>query len=413
MTILDKPVAAQYEAWVYPNPIMDMAEAIARQTYSDISDPSRIRRKLWPKQVEPDDLDMLIAGCGANQAAYLAMKNPSSRVVGIDLSAASLAHEQYLKEKHDIQNLELHQLSLEDASSLGQSFDLIVSSGVLHHLPDPDAGLRALGEVLRPHGVIFVMLYGLYPRIGVHMMQEAFRILGLQQDAAGVEMVKYTLSHVVPQRHHINRYPDPDRGFDAGLVDTFLHAREKAYTVADILQMVAASGLKLQGWGDNYDYSLARLIPDRQDPIREAIAKLPLADQWRCVELIGQSFARHFFLVCRPDRPESDYTLDFESEAWLDYVPIVRSDVKILGERLARPGEDAVVRSLTFSRVGHRVELEAFEGTLFRQIDGKRTINELLANEQRAPAASRRRVEQARAFFQQMADLDHVLFQIP
>ena len=96
MTIVDKPVAAQYEAWVYPNPVMDMAEAIARQTYSDLSDPSRIRRKLWPKNVEPDELDMLIAGCGANQAAYLAMKNPSSRVVGIDLSAASLAHEQYL-----------------------------------------------------------------------------------------------------------------------------------------------------------------------------------------------------------------------------------------------------------------------------------------------------------------------------
>lgn len=413
MTNMDKPVAEQYEAWVYPNPVMDMAEAIDRKTYSDLSDPSRIRRRFWPKKVEPDDLNILIAGCGANQAAFLAMKNPASRVVGIDLSAASLAHEQYLKEKHDIQNLELHQLSLEDASSMGESFDLIVSSGVLHHLPDPNAGLRALGEVLRPHGVIFVMLYGLYPRVGVHMLQEAFRVMGLQQDADGVAMVKHTLSHVAPPWHHITRYNDPDRGFDAGLVDTFLHAREKAYTVSDILHMVSESQLKFQSWADTYDYSLARLIPDRQDPLREAIATLPLADQWRCAELIGQSFARHFFLVCHPDRPDADYTLDFTGDAWLEYVPIRRSEVKILGERLARPGEDAIVRSLTFSRVRHRVELDAFEGTLFRQIDGQHTINQLLANEQRDPETSRQRVEKARAFFQEMADLGHLFFEIP
>jgi hypothetical protein len=87
--------------------------------------------------------------------------------------------------------------------------------------------------------------------------------------------------------------------------------------------------------------------------------------------------------------------------------------VKILGERLARPGEDAIVRSLTFSRVGHRVELDAFKGTLFRQIDGQRTINELLNNEQRDAATSLQRVEKARMFFQEMAELDHLLFEIP
>jgi SAM-dependent methyltransferase len=363
--------------------------------------------------VEPDSLDILVAGCGANQAAFLAMKNPDSRVIGIDLSAASLAHEQYLVDKHGIRNLELHQLNLEQASSLGQSFDLIVSSGVLHHLPDPDAGLRALGQVLRPHGAIFLMLYGLYPRVGVHMLQEAFRVIGLQQNAEGVAMVRHALSQVVPRWHHITRYKDPDRGFDAGLVDTFLHARERAYTVPDIFQMITESQLKFQSWGDNFDYSLSRIIPDQQDPLRQAIEKLPMDDQWRCVELIGQSHARHFVVVCRPDRPEADYALNFAGDAWLDYVPSVRSDLKILGERLARPGEDAIVRSLTFSRVGHRVELNAFEGTLFRKIDGQRTIAELLGNETYDDETSLQRVQNAQAFFQRMSDWDHFFFEIP
>ena len=83
------------------------------------------------------------------------------------------------------------------------------------------------------------MLYGYYPRVGVHMLQEAFRVLGLRQDAAGIEMVKHTLDHVLPRWHHIVSYSDPDRGFDAGLVDTYLHPRERAYTVPDVLQFVS------------------------------------------------------------------------------------------------------------------------------------------------------------------------------
>jgi hypothetical protein len=178
------------------------------------------------------------------------------------------------------------------------------------------------------------------------------------------------------------------------------------------MQMVAESQLKFQSWADNYDYSLARFIPDEQDPLRKAIESLSPLEQWRCVELLGQSLARHFFLVCHSDRPETDYTIDFTGDAWLDYVPSLRPSAKIVGERLARPGEDAIVRSLTFSRFGRRVELDAFKGTMFRQIDGKRSIFELLDNEKRDPAKSRQRVEKARAFFQRMADLDHLLFEI-
>lgn len=40
----------------------------------------------------------------------------------------------------------------------GKLFDFIESRGVLHHLPDPEAGLRALNSVLKPTGGILLML---------------------------------------------------------------------------------------------------------------------------------------------------------------------------------------------------------------------------------------------------------------
>ncbi len=413
MTVEDEPVAAQYEAWVYPKPILDMAEAVGKRKYFDASDPAVLRRKYWPRKVEPDTLDILIAGCGANQAAYYAFTNPEARVVGIDLSGASLAHETYLKEKHDLRNLELYRLNLEEVASLERTFDLIVSSGVLHHLPDPGAGLRGLRDVLRPHGVISLMLYGYYPRVGVHMLQEAFRLLGLRQDAAGVAMVKHTLDNVLPRKHHIVSYNDPDRGFDAGLVDTYLHARERAYTVPDVLALVAESEMKFQGWLDNLDYSVSLWIANPDDPLRRLIETLPVTDQWRVIELIGQSLARIFPLVCHPGRPEADYTLDFTGEAWLDYVPSLRPRLEILSGQHAESNERLPTSTTSIKRFGHRVQLNPLESDFLMRVDGTRPIIEIIDDDALDETNALQRVRVAREFFRRMAGWDHLLFELP
>ena len=201
----------------------------------DLSDPSLFRRKLWPRKIEPENLSILIAGCGANQAAHYAFTNRNSEVLGIDVSDSSLGHEAHLKQKHGLGNLELLQMSLGEIGSLGRTFDLIICTGVLHHLPDPDAGLRCLRDVLKPHGVISLMLYGSFPRVGVYMLQEVFRQLGLKQDAEGIGIVKRAID-VLPRWHHLNVYRQtaPDLGYNSGLVDTFLHPADRAFTVPEI-----------------------------------------------------------------------------------------------------------------------------------------------------------------------------------
>ena len=80
-------------------------------------------------------------------------------MVAVDISQPSLDHQQYLKDKHGLYNLELHRLPIEELPSLGLDFDLIVSTGVLHHLADPQAGMKAVASCLRPDGAIGVMLY--------------------------------------------------------------------------------------------------------------------------------------------------------------------------------------------------------------------------------------------------------------
>ena len=121
-----------------------------RATNWDWFDPTHAHRVLWPDRDYRPDLDILIAGCGTNQAAVFAFNNPGANVVAVDISQPSLDHQQYLKDKHGLHNLELHLLPIEELPTLGRQFDLVVSTGVLHHMADPLAGLKALAGCLRP-----------------------------------------------------------------------------------------------------------------------------------------------------------------------------------------------------------------------------------------------------------------------
>ena len=96
-------------------------------------------------------------------------------MTGIDFSATSVRHTEELKRKYSLNNLQVRQLPIERASELETSFDQIVCTGVLHHLADPDAGLKALRGVLKPDGALHLMVYAPYGRAGIYMLQEFCR----------------------------------------------------------------------------------------------------------------------------------------------------------------------------------------------------------------------------------------------
>jgi len=85
-----------------------------------------------------------------------------------------------LKGKYNLHNLQLRQLPIERANELETTFDQIVCTGVLHHLPDPDAGLRALRGVLNADGAMHLMVYAPYGRTGIYMLQEFCRRIGIR-----------------------------------------------------------------------------------------------------------------------------------------------------------------------------------------------------------------------------------------
>jgi len=358
-------VVHQYERWRYPRPILDL-EAWVPNNWQWF-DPSHAHRILWPDREYKPDLDILIAGCGTNQAAVFAYTNPAARVVAVDTSQPSLDHQQYLKDKHGLFNLELHRLSIEELPTLGLDFDLIVSTGVLHHLADPLAGMEALKDCLRPDGVIGVMLYAKYGRIGVEVLESVFRDMGLGQDEASVEIVKEMIS-VLPPDHPVQRYltiaPDLQSSSDAARVDTFLHGRQRSYSIEKCIDLVTSAGLVFQGLLLKAPYYPHDLFAPGTEAY-QAVHGLPETKLWSVMERIQTSNACHFFMACRPDRPKESYTIDFSTEDSLDYVPLFRKGCGLSGSEIFRSD--------------WRMSLNAAQLPFVQRVDGRRTIREIAA----------------------------------
>ncbi len=320
---------------MYPSPIHDLEEWSAGNF--DWTDPVYAHRIYWPDREYPPGLDILVAGCGANQAACLAFTNPSAKVVAIDVSQPSLDHQQYLKDKHGLQNLELHLLPIEELSALGLDFDLVVCVGVLHHLADPAKGMQALAGCLRRDGVASVMLYGKYGRIGVDMLASVFHDLGLGQDDSSVQVVKETIP-VLPADHPVWTYLNnsSDLNADTSVVDTFLHGRQRCYTVTECIDLVTSAGLVFQDWLFKSLYYPQEIyaLPDR---LLSVLNGLPDIEIWSLMERLRALDTNHSFVACRPDRPTANYTVDFSSADALGYIPVMRPFSGVSGNDIVMP----------------------------------------------------------------------------
>jgi len=121
----------------------------------------RYRRQFldWIAPVEADsfrDQVVLEGGCGKGRHTALAAEFGARAVLAVDLSDAVDAA---FHNTRDLPNAHVIQADLL-APPVKEGIDYAFSVGVLHHLPEPEAGFRALVSKLRPGGRISAWVYG-------------------------------------------------------------------------------------------------------------------------------------------------------------------------------------------------------------------------------------------------------------
>jgi len=407
-TVAAADVRAFYERYPYPRPV-DSLESY-RQLWQDPQRRRADHHLFQPAEPCREDPSILIAGCGTSQAAKHAVRWPQAQVTGIDFSATSIGCTEELKRQHRLDNLSLRQLPLERAAELCMQFDQIVCTGVLHHLPDPVAGLRALRGVLKPGGVMNLMVYAPYGRTGIYMLQDFCRRIGVPATEEGIAELMLALKALPPGHplEHLLRQA-PDFKHAAAVADALLNPQDRAYSVPQLFEFLAQGGLRLGRWLQQAPYSphcgvMATL------PQAGRIAALAPADQFAAVELFRGTMATHSVVAYRDDHPGGTPQPDFSGDAWRHYVPIRLPDTVCVQERLP-PGAAAVLINRTHPYRDLVLAIDEAEKRLLDAVDGSRSIAAIVGKQGAMPS-SPALPDLARSFFERLWWWDQMVFDL-
>ena len=311
-------VSSFYDRFPYPgDPLQDGPPPGYNWRWCHESVLAFVQGGLKSRDSNPGSIRILDAGCGTGVSTdYLCHLNPGAEVLAVDISAGALdvARERLRRSggAEQVQSLRQEQRSLLDLDDEG-CFDYINSVGVLHHLRDPLAGLKALGQRLAPHGLLHLFLYADAGRWEIHRTQKVLELLEAGVGADGLRLGRELFSEL-PETNRLRRTHEQrwaiDTHADANFADMYLHPQETSYDLERLMALIESSGLYFAGFSNPSVWDPARLL--KGDLLSRA-QSLPPSDQWALVEQLDPDISHfEFFVSAQPVHPfcwENDETL--------------------------------------------------------------------------------------------------------
>lgn len=302
-------VKTQYEE--YPYPARDPKDEAHRLVTGSPSHLFEVVHHAWGGRVYPNPR-VLFAGGGTGDglimfAEHCAMMGLKADITYLDLSSASRAvAEARAKARKLHKSIRFVTGSLLELPALAPGpYDYIDCCGVLHHLPDPLAGLKTLAAQLSPRGGMGLMLYAPHGRTGVYPLQAALR--ALTQGMSPHDQVAFAknLLKELPATNWFlkNTFVDDHNQSDAGLYDLLLHSQDRAFRVDEIYDLLDAADLALGDFIEPIAYDPVLYLRDAA-AIARARALAPRARQALAEDLAG-SMKTHVFYA-RPKARAQD-----------------------------------------------------------------------------------------------------------
>ncbi len=370
-------VQQQYERFPYPDidPDQDPRGWTASSAVDDIC------YRFWAGRKKPGELRILDAGCGTGSpVCQCKLRAPEAHVVAVDLSSTSLDRARKRAARLGCE-IEFHQLPLQRVGELGQTFDYIVTSGVLHHLPDPVEGLASLRSVLDPDGIISVMVYGTWGRVCVYALQAALR-QACDPEKPIEEHIRLarTLLLSTPPWYPVHR---PSFSFelqpwnDGGIVDLLLHVQDLHYNVPRVYEWVRQVEMELVDWLTPYDYTPENYVHD--PALRALLAEMSREEREAIAELYHGAMNKQSFYLSRPERSAPDVAI--ANGAWRALGCRLRGAMDWDAMSKLPLGDDHLVKMSLGDTAAGPVRLKRWQAELIGQIRrarGRETLGDLV-----------------------------------
>lgn len=244
-------VKAHYEAFPFP-PLTQLAQQLPGCFNMGVLNFLLRRRK---HEWLPPDASIWVAGCGTQQALMWALSNPQTEILATDIAERSLEMSNDIAERIGLKNITFQQHDI-TRSTFRQCFDLVVCTGVLHHIPDPMTGLRKIRNAIKPSGAVSLMVYSTILREPFARFRKTLSLFlqGESDMDRRYEKACWLLEKAITSEY----FSPPGReALDliwhhrherALLADALLNPQESTYDIDGLLSLLKGAGLSHSSW---------------------------------------------------------------------------------------------------------------------------------------------------------------------
>ncbi len=298
MDEITSKVRNMYELYPYPQAAPSIRAATCARLLLSYVGKSRSEKR---------PLRVLDAGCGRGVGVLAsASLQPDVQFTAVDINRVALDELRVEKKRRQLHNLSIQEIDLMSLDGLDVpvgGFDVIYSSGVLHHLSNPLEGLKNLTNVLAEHGALVLMVYATYGRASLYRLRKSIDLL-LPKDLPlpdclqpGRDIAKAMDERALAPWNGMLQVGDVE------FVDQALNVNEVAYDIDSMWSLLESGGLHFLRWIEPKDWSVASKLPP--GTLREYAMQLDIIDQYRLVEQMSlqtslQLIATH---TNNPERP--------------------------------------------------------------------------------------------------------------
>lgn len=256
-------------------------------------------------------IQVLDAGCGRGAGLIGAAATQSDvDFLGVDVCREALLDAQREARRRGLANVRLAEIDLMTLAGLevpDGGFDVILSSGVVHHLADPLVGLSRLAGVLAPHGVLSLMVYGRHGRESLYRVVRALdalvpRSLELRERLHwGRELVRAVEGGPIAS----GPWSDLTGIDDVEFVDRYLNVNETSYDVPALFELLERAGLWFLRWAEPNDWRLETILPP--GPLLDRARTLAPQQQFELVDALAWRPAFELVVAKRGAEPRSPF----------------------------------------------------------------------------------------------------------
>lgn len=251
LTVIEDQVSQlvrnQYEENPYPRWVTSAPAGKPTSLFGYLS--ARFPRASIQPYATESGLDFLVAGCGTGQHPIeSAQQFLGAKVLAIDLSLSSLSYAKRKTLELGLTAIEYGQADLLSLESLGRSFDVIESVGVLHHLNDPWAGWHSLLSLLRPGGFMKLGFYSGVARRNIVRIRDYIAEQKYRATPDEIRRCRQDLVELDKSENFGTALKTSDFFSTSACRDLLFHVQEHHLSLSSIDAFLRAQGLAFLGF---------------------------------------------------------------------------------------------------------------------------------------------------------------------